>query len=332
LAHDVLEGRGMSGPHDRLARYTFGHPRRAEAELRAVLPERITAAVDWSSLRQEQISVVDEALKETRRDLLFSARLRTGKQVWMYVLLEHQSSVDRWMAWRMLRYVQRLGDKWREEHPESMRMPVIIPLVLYHGEEGRWTAPRRVEELYDIPEGEEWSELVPRMKYLLDDLTAEKEEALRARPGPALVRLTWLLLRHGRSEELAERLPEWTALFAEVYATPDGVEKLGRVVRYLLYVGGREAHEVAGQVLHSVMDAQRAEELMRSYGEELIEQGRQQGRAEILLRILAARGVQVGEEARQRILTCTDTSRLDRWVDRALNATRLSDVLDDLPQ
>jgi hypothetical protein len=82
------------------------------------------------------------------------------------------------------------------------------------------------------------------------------------------------------------------------------------------------------------MDAQRAEELMRSYGEELIERGRQQGRligrAEAVLRILAARGVHVGDEAQQRILACTDVSTLDRWFDRALNATTLSDVLEDL--
>ncbi|HSP79540.1 MAG TPA: transposase, partial [Myxococcaceae bacterium] len=158
------------------------------------------------------------------------------------------------------------------------------------------------------------------------------EEALRARPGPALVRLTWLLLRHGRSEELAERLPEWTALFAEVYAAPDGVDKLGRVMRYLLLIGGREAHEAAGQVLHSVVDAQRAEELMRSYGEELIEQGRVQERAALVLRVLDMRSVPVDEEVRQRILTCTDLALLDRWIERALNATRLSDVLDEQAQ
>lgn len=87
---------------------------------------------------------------------------------------------------------------------------------------------------------------------------------------------------------------------------------------------------------------------MRSYGEELIEQGRQQGlargreegreegltrgRAEDILRILTARGVDVGEEARQRILTCTDVATLDRWFDRSLTATTLSDVLDGLAQ
>ena len=61
-----------------------------------------------------------------------------------------------------------------------------------------------------------------------------------------------------------------------------------------------------------------------------LEQGRIQGRAEDVLRILAARGVHVGDEAQQRILGCTDAATLDRWFDRALNATTLSDVLDDL--
>ncbi len=64
------------------------------------------------------------------------------------------------------------------------------------------------------------------------------------------------------------------------------------LIRYLLWVGAEAVHEAARGVLHSVLDEQRAEELMRSYGEQLIERG--------------------------------------RWFDRALNATTLSDVLDDL--
>jgi hypothetical protein len=141
---------------------------------------------------------------------------------------------------------------------------------------------------------------------------------------------------------LAQRLPDWAALFAQVQTGPEGSESLAVVIRYLLLVGDKATHEVTGRVLHSVVDAQRAEELMRSYGEELIERGRQQGlaqgqeqgrlrgRAEAVLRILAARGVQVGEEAQQRILTCMDMATLDRWFDKSLNATTLSDVLDDL--
>ena len=142
----------MSGPHDLFARYTFGHPERAAAELRAVLPAHVVSQVDWSSLRREPGSVVDPELRETESDLLFTARLRTGRSLLLYVLLEHQSRVDRWMALRMLRYVVRQVEHWRQQHPESTRLPVIIPLVMYHGRGGGWTAPRRVEELFELPE------------------------------------------------------------------------------------------------------------------------------------------------------------------------------------
>ncbi|REG15340.1 hypothetical protein ATI61_12616 [Archangium gephyra] len=112
------------------------------------------------------------------------------------------------------------------------------------------------------------------------------------------------------------------------------------VVRYLLYIGDSTAHRATRQVLHSVVDAQRAEELMRSWGERLIErgirrglaQGRAEGRAEDVLRILDARGLHVTDEARQRILSCTDISTLDRWFNRALKASTLANVLGDLAQ
>jgi predicted transposase YdaD len=330
----------MPGPHDLFVRFTFGHPERAAAELRAALPSEVTSQVDWSTLRREPNSVVDPELRETESDLLFSARLRDDQSLLFYVLLEHQSSVDRWMALRMLRYVVRQLEHWRQEHLGSVRLPVIIPLVLYHGPDGAWSAPRRVEELFDLPgeedQRERWRALVPHFEYLVDDLTTERAEALLARPGPPLARLAWLILRYGRTEELAQRLPSWAALFAQVRATPNGFEELRGVVHYLLLVGDDAAQGAMEGVLHSVVDAQQTEELMLTVGERLIQQGHQQGklegRAEDVLRILAKRGVNVDDEARQRILSCTDIAILDQWFDRSLQATRLSDVLDDLTQ
>lgn len=87
---------------------------------------------------------------------------------------------------------------------------------------------------------------------------------------------------------------------------------------------------------------------MGSWAEEMIERGLQKGlekglekglrqgltqaRAEYILRTLTARRVHVDEAARQRILSCTDVATLDRWFDRAINATTLGDVLDDPTQ
>jgi len=87
---------------------------------------------------------------------------------------------------------------------------------------------------------------------------------------------------------------------------------------------------------------------MRSYAEELIERGYQQGfaqgleegraegrlqaRAEVVLRLLTARGLHVDEASRQLILSCSDVATLDRWFNRAIHATSLSEVLAPLSQ
>ncbi|WP_224364341.1 Rpn family recombination-promoting nuclease/putative transposase [Hyalangium versicolor] len=330
----------MSGPHDRLVRFTFDQPERAAAELRAALPATVVQQVDWASLKLESGSVVDPELRETESDLLFSARLREGRKVLFYVLLEHQSTVNRWMALRMLRYVVRQLEHWRREHPGSKRLPVIIPLVMYHGPEGAWSAPRRVEELFDVPgeQSEQWLALVPRFEYLLDDLTTQREEELRARPGPSLVRLVLLALVYGRSEELALRLPGWRVLFLDALGEQQGMEDLKAVFHYLLLVGNEDARDATVDMLKSVAGAQQMEELMSTWLKEKFEkleqsaraEGLAAGRAQDVLRILAVRGLPVDDIARQRISNCRDLALLDRWLERAVKASSVSEVLAEL--
>jgi hypothetical protein len=213
--------------------------------------------------------------------------------------------------------------------------------VLYHGKR-RWRAPLRVEEyfrpLWKGRHKERWKELVLRFGPLLEDLSRQGEATLRRRRLPAVLRLVWLVFRYGRSEELAVRLPRWQGLFAQAYADPGGRADLEAIVEYLLRVGNQAVRQTTERVLHSVMEAQGAERLMRTVGEKLIAQGMAKGRAEGraeeraegVLRILAARGVRVDARSSRRILGCRDLATLDRWFDRALHATRLSDVLDEL--
>ncbi|MFL5346732.1 MAG: Rpn family recombination-promoting nuclease/putative transposase [Hyalangium sp.] len=324
----------MPGPHDLFVRYTFDHPERAAAELRAVLPPEVAAQVDWSSLRRESGSVVDAELRERQSDLLFSARLCGGEPLLLYLLLEHQSSVDKWMAFRMLRYVMRQLERWRQQHPESEKLPVVLPVVMYHGPEGRWTAARRMEELFHLPAEavEIWRELVPRFEYRLDDLTAEREEALQARAGSPMVVLTLLLLRSGRSEHLDVLLEAWSPVLAEVMASPEGPEDLRAVAHYLHNVGSEGAIEGLWRVLDWVGRRQREEQVMAPFTVPILEEARvrgvNEGFAQGVLRILASRGISVDEGTRQRILECKDPAILDRWFDRALQATSLADLED----
>jgi predicted transposase YdaD len=77
----------MSGSYDLLVRYTFENPERAAVELSVALPPFVVEQVEWSSLKAERNSVVDPELREKETDLLYSARLKDGRQVLFYVLL-----------------------------------------------------------------------------------------------------------------------------------------------------------------------------------------------------------------------------------------------------
>jgi hypothetical protein len=58
-------------------------------------------------------------------------------------------------------------------------------------------------------------------------------------------------------------------------------------------------------------------------------EGEAKGRAEAVLRVLEARGVNVADEGRERILSCTDLALLDRWLSRAAVAESAHDVFGD---
>jgi predicted transposase YdaD len=66
---------------------------------------------------------------------------------------------------------------------------------------------------------------------------------------------------------------------------------------------------------------------LRSQGrEEGREEGRAEGEARFVLRVLARRGVEVPDEVRQRVMSCTDDATLESWLDRALTAESAEDL------
>jgi hypothetical protein len=60
-----------------------------------------------------------------------------GREAFVYVLLEHQSTVDDNMGFRLLRYEVRIWERWQADHPGVVKLPVIVSVVLHHSETGR---------------------------------------------------------------------------------------------------------------------------------------------------------------------------------------------------
>jgi hypothetical protein len=60
-------------------------------------------------------------------------------------------------------------------------------------------------------------------------------------------------------------------------------------------------------------------------------EGYVEGVAEVMLRVLERRGIELSQAQREQIIECTDLDLLDTWIDQGLDATCRSDLasLDD---
>ena len=58
-------------------------------------------------------------------------------------------------------------------------------------------------------------------------------------------------------------------------------------------------------------------------------EGEAKGEAKMLLRVMAARGLAVPDEVRERVAGCTDTDRLEAWADRVVTASSITEIFSD---
>ena len=307
-------------PHDALFRFAFSDPAHAEGQLRAVLPATLVAKMDFATLRLVPGTFVDESLAGRQSDLLFEVEIG-GRPALLYVLLEHQSKPDRWMAFRVLRYLVRVWDAFRLADPKAKRLPPIVPIIVAHTA-GGWRATTRFEELIDLDGAlAELAPHVPRFSYLVDDLTRASDSELLARTATAFARVVWVTLKHARGD-LMGALHRVVALLREIGAAPSGAAVLGALLQYTLYV----RHDPAETVRPGNEISAGAKAMATSAAEKLIRQGRQEGHRSMLLRQLTRRFGKLPAATEERIEHATP-KQLVRWIDRVLDAPTLDEIL-----
>lgn len=297
-------------PHDRLFKAVFSQPERAAEELRHVLAPELAASIDFATL----------TLRERHTDLLFSALL-AGSKIRIYVLFEHQSSVDPWLPLRLLGYMLRIWEKLREAEPDARALPAIVPVVLHHSDTG-WRAATTFEGLIALPQGAPAALLahVPKFCFALDDLS--HDEAIAARKLSAYTRLVLSALRDTRRKALNELLRGLVALMQEV-SREVGERERGYYWAYLYRVRGAAEFATADRsLLDPVQEA-----TMQTIAEMLEEKGRQEGLQQLLLKLLAQRFGEIPESVGRRVAKA-DVAALERWSLRVLPARSLDEVFE----
>lgn len=325
----------MQSPHDRFFRLVFSRPEHAAGELQMVLPAGLSARIDWASLQLIPGTFIDPQLSELRTDLLFSATM-DSRDIRLYLLLEHQSTVDPRMPFRLLEYMVRIWAAYERSNPSAQRLPAILPCVVY-ANDAAWVAPVAFVDLLDIgPEAlEHFRPYLPSFTFLLDELTPKRDEDLRQRAMTALGQLALHFLRLARPKaDLTQDLQAWTQALLAVLESPNGVEALGAVLRYVLEVSETPLENVH-QFARSL--GPRAEEAFMTGEQILLERGRAEGeakgraegeakgRAALLLRLLEKKFGPIPANVNV-LVEDAPIEQLDRWAEGLLSANSLPEL------
>ena len=308
-------------------RQVFGVPENAASQLRAVLPPGLAGRLDLGRLAQVPGSFVDEALKWRHSDLLFSAPL-DGRDAFVYVLVEHQSSADPLMAYRMLRYITRIWDQHLRDHPRARELPAVIPLVVHHGR-SRWTIPTQLAELIDLDPAarEAMQPYLPRFGFLLDDLGGVDARQLMGRDltPSALIALLLLNTAPGNPRITAELRP-WADQLRAVLDQPGGGEAFIAFLTYIELVSEAPANELRDLAAWLGPDAEEAyvttAEMLRAEGEARSEA---RWRAEALVEMLTVKFGPLPQSVPQTVHAAS-IDQIKAWAARAVTVETLDQV------
>lgn len=265
----------MTNPHDSLFKSIFSDPVEVAGLLRDVLHSDVQRQLDLDALVALPAESIDLSLSSTSSDLRFRVPWREGGHVELVLLLEHQSSPDRTMPLRVLRYTLRV---WEEALTTSRarRLPVVLTLVLHHGPRP-WSAPTRLSELYDAPPSvlAALGDHLPELRLFLEDLTLLPDAEIPAQDGG---RLTLLMMRHAHDPDL------WPVLKGNMRLLDALLNRRGelptlRLLRYIFERSESPPDDELMAALERRLKPSLKEELMR-YGERLRDEGRNEGRNE----------------------------------------------------
>lgn len=144
------------------------------------VPQPWVKELDFNSCETVDKSFISDHYKETESDLIYKVKVR-DENIYIYILIEFQSTAPRFMIVRVLNYITSFYLDYIESQAETknLLLPVVFPIVLYNGE-NTWNAPLEIADLVEkVPAIGEYG---LHFKYLLlDENTYSKEMLLQIR-------------------------------------------------------------------------------------------------------------------------------------------------------
>jgi len=277
-------------PHDAVFKQFLSEKETAKDFFDIWLPDEIKTLCDLDTLKVESSSFVDNEMKNYQSDILYSVNTQKG-QGYIYLLIEHQSTPDKLMAWRLMRYSMAAMQKHLEAgHKE---LPLVFPILFYCGEQS--PHPYSTDWL-DCFSGRDIAEKIYTKPFKLVDVTTLDDGEIMQHRRIALLEL---LQKHIRRRDMTELVNEIVKLLSYNYYTDNQVITM---FNYLIQEGNAE--QPAKLIKEIAKQTEKHEGALMNIAQGLREEGIKQG---------IQQGIQKGkQEAKLELITQMLNNGMDK--------------------
>ncbi|AZI49941.1 Rpn family recombination-promoting nuclease/putative transposase [Pantoea agglomerans] len=212
-------------PHDATFRQFLSQPDIARDFMELHLPAELRAICDLSTLKLESGSFVEDDLRQYFSDILYSLKTSNGDG-YIHVLVEHQSTPDRHMAFRLMRYA--VAAMHRHLEAGHKQLPLVIPVLFYTGKRSPYPYSTRWLDEFEDPS---LAENLYGSTFPLVDVTVIPDEEIMGHRSMAALTLLQKHIHQRDIATLTDRLA--TLLMADYLSSP----QVTALIHYLLQAG-----------------------------------------------------------------------------------------------
>lgn len=212
-------------PHDATFRQFLSQPDIARDFMELHLPAELRAICDLSTLKLESGSFVEDDLRQYFSDILYSLKTSNGDG-YIHVLVEHQSTPDRHMAFKLMRYA--VAAMHRHLEAGYKQLPLVIPVLFYTGKRSPYPYSTRWLDEFEDPS---LAENLYGSTFPLVDVTVIPDEEIMGHRSMAALTLLQKHIHQRDIATLTDRLA--TLLMADYLSSP----QVTALIHYLLQAG-----------------------------------------------------------------------------------------------
>ncbi|ETR66553.1 MAG: transposase YhgA family protein [Candidatus Magnetoglobus multicellularis str. Araruama] len=326
-------------PHAMFFEKVFSREDVAQAFLQNYLSETIVNRLDLSTLHLENESFISNELKSSQADLLFSVRTINEQILFIYILLEHKSFIDRWVMLQLLGYIVKICERQRDINKlnrqeikkqnqvdgkpensgiETEYLEPVLPVIIYHGK-AEWGEKKKLSSVFH--DSESYQKYIPDFTYELIN-TAELNSDLFK--GNVIVHVALMVMKHYFMDDFKEKVPELLNLLSELFEKID--TDTGFLEVFLRYISSHKKCEkewLKKQVVHVFKE--KGEEVMNYWIEEGIEIGILKEARRMVLEALKTKFINVSNAIENIIQDIKDRNTLSNLLREAILSNNLNE-------